>query len=200
MDLRALALAATSFCLALAAWGQIGRDGTVKDSGAPLRDPGSSLSDVSGPVYESVSPVHPEHGRLGGSPVSFGSRGVYGDGSVRDSSAGCVSDLRNHTIPLFGLAPPADHLNAVAAALSELNRIIQSLQPSASEAERTTEPSEETGLQTADANLPGDELGTSVSQQPPAVGQGAEQADAAAVSGALSADQRQLPLREEPAE
>ncbi len=81
---------------------QLGSVGTVRDTGGPLREYSQSLSDSSGSVRESVQFGASGLRRpLSGLPVSAGSRGVYGSGSVRDGSAGSVADIsRTANVPL----------------------------------------------------------------------------------------------------
>lgn len=113
----------------------------MRDTGGPLRTGGVPLAETSGSVRESGGPLRSAiPGSIGGVPVSAGSRGVYGDGSVRDSSAGCVRDmsavpvLPSLPVEILPLSSPEE------TTLPDIEASIRNLRPS--EPEHVSPPAE----------------------------------------------------------
>ncbi|MCX8072820.1 MAG: hypothetical protein N3C12_10265 [Candidatus Binatia bacterium] len=129
---------ATVAVLALASNGskapaQVGSVGSVRETGGPLRERSRTIAESAGSVRESTElPIFDAGRPLSGLPVSAGRQGVYGSGSVRDGSAGCVSDMKfvPASGPLFFEAPP---LASPQETLTSLELSVRRLQPSESD-------------------------------------------------------------------
>lgn len=205
MVCRLLPLAIASACFAVVALGQVGTDGSVKDTGGPLREASVSLGETSGPVRESVAPFAPNPGRLGGWPVSAGSRGVYGSGSVHDGTAGCVSDLKRAPVPVFAPPPAFIPLAPTDASLAGLHRTIRHLQPSDREdetaADQEADQEHETPPEAAEADSLAEEPDATLVDEPGlAAAIEPEQHEPPTASDPSSADESELLLGEKPAQ